>query len=65
MYQSIPCLSQRNNKKCSGYSVHELLYTDIYDLKSLAGILMKNRNIENFGAQVSWLKIKVMKHEKN
>jgi len=57
--------SQRNNKKCSGYSVHELLYTDIYDLKSLASILIKNRTIDNYGDQVSWLKIKVMKYEKN
>ncbi|XP_008178670.1 uncharacterized protein LOC103307937 [Acyrthosiphon pisum] len=57
--------SQRNNKKCSGYSVHELLYTDIYDLKSLASILIKHRTIDNYGAQVSWLKIKVMKYEKN
>lgn len=26
---------------------------------------MNNRNIDNLGAQVSWLKIKVMKYEKN
>lgn len=56
--------SQRNNKKCSGYSVHELLYTDIIDLKSLAGILIKNRTTDNYGAQVSWLKIKVMRYDK-
>jgi len=58
-------LSQRNNKKCFGCSVHELLYTDIIDLKSVAGILIKNRTTDNYGAHLSWLKIKVMRFDKN
>lgn len=57
--------SQRNNKNCSAYAVHELLHTDFVDLKSLAAISIKNRNIDTQGNRVSWLKIKVMRFEKN
>lgn len=57
--------SNRHNKKCSNYTVHELKFTDFLDLKSLANIIMKNRSFDMQGNKVNWLKIKILKYEKN
>jgi len=57
--------SNRHNKKCSNYTAQELKYTDFLDLKSLANIIMKNRSLDIQGNKVNWLKIKVLKYEKN
>lgn len=47
------------------YQVKELKYTDFKDLQSLASELIKNRNRDENGDVVSWLKIKCMKFAKN
>lgn len=47
------------------YQVKELKYGDFKDLQSLASELIKNRNRDENGDVVSWLKIKCLKFEKN
>lgn len=57
--------SQRGKNKTNGeYIVHHLKYTDFFDLQSLASSSIKNRNKDEDGNTISWLKIKSIKVEK-
>lgn len=53
------------NKRSNAYKVKELRYGDFLDLKALANILIKNKTKDDEGNQVQWLKLKVMRYEKN
>lgn len=53
------------NRKSSPYQVKELRFPDFLDLKLLASVFLKNRIKDDSGDKVSWLKIKVMRYEKN
>lgn len=52
------------NKKSQPYQCKELRFTDFLDLKSLASSFLKNRLKDEDGNKVSWMKIKVMRYEK-
>lgn len=57
--------SKRNrNKKSECYTVKELLFSDFVDHKALASQIIKNRTIDTDSNKVNWLKIKLMKYEK-
>lgn len=46
------------------YKPFELKFNDFYDLHSLSAKLIKNKNIDDKGDKVNWLKIKSLKYEK-
>lgn len=56
-------LSDLVNKKSQPYQCKELRFTDFLDLKSLASFLKKRLKDED-GNKVSWMKIIVMRYEK-
>lgn len=58
--------SRRGKNKTSGkYIVKELLHSDMINLKDVAGNVIKNRTIDNEGQRVNWLKVKVLRYEKD
>lgn len=56
--------SIKKHKIQSEYQVHLLKFSDFYNLQELASSTIKNRNRDEFGDKVSWLKIKCLKFEK-
>lgn len=56
--------SSKKDKKKGEYQVHLLKFADFYNLQELAATTIKNRNKDECGEKVSWLKIKCLKFEK-
>lgn len=52
------------NKDKPPYQVMELKYKDVWDLQALAASTLKNKNTDENGEKVNWLKIKCLKFEK-
>lgn len=52
------------NKDKAPYQVVELKYKDVWDLQALAACTLKNKNTDENGEKVNWLKIKCLKFEK-
>lgn len=57
------CRNARSSKK--PYIVNELKFTDFYDLKELTEAVIRNRNIDEHGNKVSWLKVKSLRYRKD
>lgn len=57
------CRKARSSRK--PYIVNELRFTDFYDLKELTAALIQNRNIDEHGKKVSWLKVKSLRYRKD
>lgn len=55
----------KNKTKKEPYAVIELKYSDILDFQELANKLVKNKNKDEEGNKVEWLKIKCLKYEQN
>lgn len=53
------------NKKSIKYIVKKFLYSDFVDLKSLSENIIQNRTKDDKNEQVKWLKLKVLRYEKN
>ena len=60
-WKSIFEVARRKNP----YRVHQLNYKDFFDCKALCDQLVKNRTKNEAGETVNWLKIKVLRFEKN
>lgn len=57
--------SSRKKKMAQPYKVKEMLFTDMLNLTDLSTKIIKNRNKDEYGETVSWLKVKCLKYEKN
>lgn len=52
------------NKNNDPYEVNEIKYFDFLNLQKLCENLIKNRNIDEDGKKVSWLKVKCVRYQK-
>ena len=57
--------SSRKRKNAKPFNVHQLTFSDMLDLSDLSKKIIKNRNKDENGATVKWLKIKCLKYEKS
>ena len=57
--------SSRKRKNAKPFNVHQLTFSDMLDLPDLSKKIIKNRNKDENGATVKWLKIKCLKYEKS